>query len=168
MTQVLRIMAAVGAAALVVAAFCLGRATAPCGDVERDTVVVREVVRDLFPQPTRTTIARRESAMLPMLGLRPIGLALTRTDTVKIADTVLVEVPITQTEYRTDDYYAVVEGYRARLLQVDVFPELRTVTERVTTQRRWGLTLGAQVGYGITPVGAQPYAGVGITFGYRF
>lgn len=167
MSRGLSILAVVGAVAIVVAAFFVGRATVTVGTVERDTVVQRELVRDLMPMPAKSEPLRFEVAALPRV-LPALVMSLPLVDTVRLTDTVYVEVPISRTEYRTDDYYAVVEGYRARLLQVDVFPEVRTVTERVTKQRRWGLTLGAQVGYGITPKGAQPYAGLGIAFGYNF
>lgn len=150
--------------ALVVASFYygrhIGRNAVSQAAVERDTIVVRDTVRDTVPVPVDRwrTIVRVDTCYLP------------RVDTVATHDTVRVEVPIERMEYRTDRYYAVVEGWRPRLAYIETYDAQTIVTERqrVEKSKRWGITLGAQVGYGLTPQGAQPYAGIGVTFGWRF
>jgi hypothetical protein len=151
----------------VVGSFLMGRATMSVGENKRDTVVLRELVRDIMPMPTSSSQIRTELALLPR-SLPPINTSLPKVDTIKVVDSVLVEVPISRTEYSTDNYYIIAEGYRTKLLQVDVFPEQRIITEQVMKRKRWGVSIGVQGGYGITPKGYQPYAGVGVTFGYNF
>lgn len=151
----------------VVGSFLMGRATMSVGENKRDTVVLRELVRDIMPMPTSSSQIRTELALLPRVML-PVDTSLPIVDTIKVVDSVLVEVPISRTEYSTDNYHIIAEGYRTKLLQVDVFPETKIITEQVTKRKSWGMSLGVQAGYGITPVGSQPYVGVGISFGYSF
>ena len=96
---------------------------------------------------------------------------LSRTDTLR--ELVQVEVPITETEYRGEDYRAVVEGFRASLKEIEIRQKVQTitVTERLAAPR-WslGVSAGPMVGFGITPAGWQPVAGAGVIVGvqYRF
>ncbi len=127
----------------------VGRRECYADDVRRDTIVVRDTVRDTVPVDRWRTFVRVDTCYL------------VRVDSLMLRDTVRVEMPIEQVEYRTDRYRAVVEGcYDSRQIITD--------TRRVATRKRWGIVLGAQVGYGITPEGPQPYAGVGLSFGLRF
>lgn len=138
----------------------VGRKNVSPATIERDTIIMRDTVRDTLPVPVDRwqTVVRVDTCYL------------VRVDTVSTRDTVRVEVPIERKEYRTDRYYAIVEGYRPRLAYIETYDVQTVITEqqRVESSKRWGITLGAQVGYGITPAGTQPYAGVGVTFGYRF
>ena len=151
----------------VVGSFLMGRATMSVGENKRDTVVLREFVRDIMPMPTSSSQIRTELALLSRVML-PVDTSLPIVDTIKVVDSVLVEVPISRTECSSDNYHIIAEGYRTKLLQVDVFPETKIITEQVTKRKSWGVSLGVQAGYGITPVGSQPYVGVGISFGYSF
>lgn len=126
-------------------------------DVRRDTVIIRDTVRDTVPVARWRTKVRIDTCYL------------TRVDTIAVHDTVRVAVPIEQVEYRTDRYCAIVEGWRPRLLSIDIYDERYVVTEkRQRAAKRWGVTIGGQAGYGITPRGFQPYIGIGASFGYRF
>lgn len=165
--KVITILALIIFVGCVVGSFLMGRASMSVGENKRDTVVLREFVRDVMPMATVSTHTRTELALLPrVMGL--INISLPIVDTTTVVDSVLVEVPISRTEYSTDNYYIIAEGYRTKLLQVDVFPEQRIITEQVMKRKRWGVSIGVQGGYGITPKGYQPYAGVGVTFGYNF
>jgi hypothetical protein len=75
-----------------------------------------------------------------------------------------VIIPITRNTYKTEDYTAVVEGYRPRLISMELYPKTTTITNTITKIRspRWALTVGPGVGYG--PKGVQPY--IGITVGF--
>lgn len=146
-------------------AFFLGRATVkPAADmrIERDTVVVRDTVRVEYPKEVLQTVVRTEYIDVP------VNVPVIERDTIR--DTVRVALPIEERTYSSEDYRAVVEGYKARLKSIEVYP--RTVyvntTQTVRERKRWGVTLGVQGGYGITPQGYQPYAGIGVTFGYSF
>ena len=145
---------------LMTAAFMAGRYT--CNSAlpimtRRDTIVIRDTVRDTVPVARWRTKVRIDTCYL------------TRVDTIAVHDTVRVAVPIEQVEYRTDRYCAIVEGWRPRLLSIDIYDERYVVIEkRQRAARRWGVTIGGQAGYGITPQGFLPYIGIGASFGYRF
>lgn len=81
-------------------------------------------------------------------------------------DSAVVEIPITQRTYEGENYRAVVQGFRPELVYIDV--KQQTVAVKEIEKKRWSFTVGPQVGYGFTPAGWQPYAGVGITAGYSF
>ena len=165
--KVIAILALIIFVGCMVGSFLMGRATMSVGENKLDTVVLREFVRDIMPMATVSSHTRTELALLPRV-MGPINISLPIVDTITVIDSVLVEVPISRTEYSTDNYHIIAEGYRTKLLQVDVFPETKIITEQVTKRKSWGMSLGVQAGYGITPVGSQPYVGVGISFGYSF
>ncbi len=82
-------------------------------------------------------------------------------------DSVVVEVPIERRTYEGENYRAVVQGFRPELVSIDIrLPEIAAPTPQPA--KRWHFTVGVQLGYGFTPAGWQPYAGVGGTFGYSF
>ena len=116
-----------------------------------DTIILRE------SKPAGSVIA-----VLPVA--RPDTISVSQVDTLIVRDSVAVEVPIEQRTYEGEYYKAVVQGFRPELVAIDIrLPEI-TVPKR----KRWAVTVGPQVGYGFTPAGWQPYAGVGATFGYTF
>ena len=152
-----------------VGAFFLGRATKRVDHVsttiERDTIIIRDTLREYFPREVSSSLTRIEKQYLrvgmPLIVLR---------DTVTEVDSVLVEIPIIERTYESDEYRAVIEGYNPRLKSMEVYPRTAyiTTTETIKERKRWGMTLGVQGGYGFTPKGWQPYAGFGISFGYNF
>ena len=145
-----------------IGAFFLGRATKVVEEVdnriERDTIVVRDTIREYYPQEVVRTIVRTERIEVPIM----------RYDTIREA--VEVEIPIEAKEYKSEEYYAIVEGYNPRLKSIEVYPKTMYVntTETIKDRKRWGVSVGVQGGYGFTPKGWQPYAGVGVSFGYNF
>lgn len=160
--KVIAILAGVVFILAVVGAFFLGRATKTLEPlekkVERDTVIVRDTVRERYPEPVVEYRTHNVYVPVPVV----------ERDTIR--DTVLVELPITEREYKSDEYYAIVEGYDPRLKYIEVYPRTAYIntTETISKRKRWGVSLGVQGGYGFTPKGWQPYAGVGVTFGYTF
>lgn len=123
-----------------------------------DTIVEHDTLRITQPSTTgRDTIIRRITARLPI-----------RTDTTANnhpppPDTADVIMPITQRIYADSTYKVWVSGYLPKLDSMHVYQRTEYVT--TTTQaapRRWNV--GIQLGYGITPKGAQPYLGFGITY----
>ena len=142
------------------AGFLFGRYAYPkCPTVsisERvDTVVVRDTVRDTV--------------------LVPVNRYLVRIDTVRVkiaGDTVYVEaeVPIHQRVYQTDDYRAVVEGFRPELVAMEVYRQTHYITKIETVpvpdRKRWGI--GLHAGYGATVYGGRvimvPTVGVGVSY----
>jgi hypothetical protein len=97
-----------------------------------------------------------------------VEVPIVRCDTIR--DTMWVDLPIEEREYKSEEYRAIVGGYQPYLKSIEVYPLTKFVnsTETITKRKRWGVSIGVQGGYGITPVGMQPYAGVGVTFGYNF
>jgi hypothetical protein len=147
----------------VVGSFFFGRATITdttivYTEVERDTIIVRDTIREYYPQEVERVVVRTERVEVPIVV----------RDTIR--DTMYIELPIEEREYKSEDYRVVVGGYNPYLKSIEVYPQTSyiTNTETVTKRKHWGVTLGVQGGYGFTPKGWQPYAGVGVTFGYSF
>ena len=134
----------------------------------RDTITIYDTMRYIAPQVTARSNARFEVYQLPRVRVLPPLAVTDIRDTVTIVDTVQVYVPIERVVYSTDQYYAIVEGYQAKLVQLDIYNATKVVRETVTKRKHWGVSVGIQGGYGITPKGMQPYAGVGVTVGYNF
>lgn len=156
------ILAGIIFAICTIGAFFLGRTTKKIDSagvkVKRDTVVVYDTVTERYPEYVTQWETRTERVEVPTV-IR---------DTVR--DTILVNLPITERVYEGKDYRAVIEGWNPVLKEMTTYPATKyiTVTETVTKRKRWGVSIGAQGGYGITPEGMQPYAGIGITVGYNF
>lgn len=146
----------------VLGAFFFGRATTRTdivrAETERDTIIVRDTIREYYPQEVERVVVRTERVEVPVIV----------RDT--IHDTVYVNLPIEECEYKSKNYRVVIGGFNPYLKSIDVYPQTIYInaTESVTTRKRWNFTLGIQGGYGITPMGWQPYAGVGVSFGYNF
>ena len=142
--------------------------------VERDTVVVIKTVRDTI-KLTSSEAAGEVVATLPVASAAevpqpPSADSLEVVATPETRDSATVVVPIERKTFEGEFYKATVEGYRASLLdmQLKVPTMLVTETKTATKRKLWSVTIGPQVGYGFTPAGWQPYAGVGITFGLSF
>lgn len=148
-------------ASLLVSAFFIGRATAPAAPVEplsRDTVIV-----------TRTdTIVRERPVYYATTVVDTVLVAV--TDTVRLRDTLYMEIEREQRAYRDTTYEAWVSGYRPALDSIRIYSPVRcvTVTERVPVEvsRKWSLSITA--GYGATLSGNQiklaPFIGAGISY----
>lgn len=129
--------------------------------IQRDTVIIRDTIRTPVPKPEVITVVRYDTVRpqaKPVEGVTP---DLAMIDTIK-AESVLkgVILPITQNTYKTEDYTVVVEGYRPRLVSIELYPKTTTITK--TRSPRWALTVGPGVGYSGGKV--QPYVGVTVGF----
>jgi hypothetical protein len=159
LTAILALIFFVGAC---VGSFFLGRATKHTDivrtEVERDTIVVRDTIVQYYPKEVERVVVRTERVEIPIV----------HCDTIR--EVVEVELPIEERTYIDKEYRAVVGGYNPYIKSIEVYPRTAYIntTETITKRKRWGVSLGVQGGYGITPQGMQPYAGVGISFGYSF
>lgn len=140
----------VGIVLMLAACFFLGRhfpADPEPGRVMRDTITIRDTVRDSVPRPFLVRFDHWDTLYIPLYNI----------DTPS-TDSVPVPIPIERKEYRTEDYRAVISGYRPSLDVMEVFRQTQTVTVR-EKPKRWGI--GPQVGVGV-PGGW--YVGVGVSY----
>ena len=130
------------ALALIAVAFLLGRRSVKPEIVEihrKDTVVVRDTVRETVLVPKVRYLTRVDTVLLPVPG-----------DTVEVP----VLVPISRKVYEGEDYRAVVSGFRASLDTLDIFRKTQTVTNTVVQRvevpgkpKRWGIGVSAGISY---------------------
>lgn len=148
-------------------AFFFGRATMISTTTKCDTVVVHDTIREYYPRVFSEAVVGKTWVKIPNPALR--GKDLTKFELPTI-DSVDIELPITERTYKNDDYYAIVRGYDPSLKYIEVYPRTvyLTTTNTATKHKRWNISLGAQLGYGFTPQGWQPYTGLGLTFGINF
>lgn len=161
--KVIAILASIIFVGGIVGAFFFGRATVKdttivSTKIERDTIIVRDTIRQYYPKEVERVVIRIERVEVPIV----------HCDTIR--DTMWVELPIEEREYKNEEYFAIVEGYNPMLKYVEVYPRTAYInsTETIKERKHWGVSLGVQGGYGFTPKGWQPYAGVGVSFGYNF
>lgn len=147
----------------VVGSFFFGRATIKdttivSTKIERDTIIVRDTIRQYYPKEVERVVVRTERVEVPIIV----------RDTIR--EVVEVEIPIEEREYKSEEYFAIVEGYNPMLKYIEVYPRTAYInsTETIKKRKHWGVGVGVQGGYGFTPKGWQPYAGVGVSFGYNF
>lgn len=117
-------------------------------DVQRDTIIRIDTVRDTVPVPYKVRIVRVDTIYMRVIT--------NNNDTVK--DSVLVELPITQKEYKTKEYQAWVSGYRPNLDSIHAFIPTTTIYVKQKI-KRWGL--GVQIGYGYS---SSIYIGFGVSY----
>ncbi len=141
-------------AAALTGAFFLGRGTKHCPvpEVRIDTLVRVDTLRDTVLVERERYVTRVERVPF-------------RVDSI-VHDTVFVDIPIERVEYRDTNYYAVVEGYRARLAFIETYNRtqiiMRDILHETYIKPRWGL--GVQVGYGTDFQRFRPYLGVGVQY----
>ena len=135
----------------ILAVLCVWGWSRPNGGVEtveRDTLTIRDTIRDSIPVPFTVRFDHYDTLYIPLY-----------IDSI-VTDSVLVPVsiPIERKEYVTEDYRAVVSGYRPSLDVMEVFRKTQTVTVREKPKR---LGIGPQVGVGY-PGGW--YVGIGVSY----
>lgn len=114
-----------------------------------DTVLITDTLRDSIPYPVYETLVQT----IP----EPIPIYITLDgDTVK--ESIYVPVPITQKEYKTNDYRLFISGYKPNLDYIEVYRRTEYITKTMNP-RRWGI--GVIAGYGIGKNGLSPYVGIG-------
>lgn len=139
--RVFSVAVLVAAAALV--GYLCGSRQVRVREVERierrvDTVVVRE------PELVVVRHVERDTVLLALADDE--------------GDSARVEVPRQQAEYAGEGYRAWVSGFRPLLDSISI--ERATVVK--TRAPRW--SVGLQAGVGLTPRGAEPYIGIGVSF----
>ena len=125
-----------------------------------DTVYLERWIHDSVPVPKDSIIYRTKVVPLPVHDTTEVH------DTTTVRDSVLVDVPIWEKSYVSQNYNLTIRGFQPEL--VDIWIKQKETLVNIPYRKRWSFTIGPQVGYGFTPQGWQPYAGAGITFGYSF
>lgn len=115
-------------------------------DLVIDTVTLIDTVRDTVPEPVLVRFDHWDTLYFPLL-----------VDS-GLIDTISFTIPIEKKEYRTEDYHAIISGYKPELELMEVFRKTQTVTLKPKT-KRWGLGIQAGTGY---PGGW--YVGVGVSY----
>lgn len=121
--------------------------------VKTEVVTINDTIRDTVPEQVNRYIVRVDSVEVWV------------RDSVLVRDTVYVHIPIERKEYKTDNYFAIVEGYKPRLHYIETYEKTvyETKIERYKTKPRWGL--GVQVGYGYNLNDkVHPYIGLGLQY----
>lgn len=123
--------------------------------MQRDSVVVRDTIREYFPVEIKT---ERIDTQLVVI-----------RDTVRIADTLYMSLPLERRTYKREDFYAEVTGYNPRLTYIEVYPETVYVTEREIIpikKNQFSIGIGAEYDrdFGL-PVQAQYTRQMGRYFG---
>lgn len=141
-------------------------------EIIRDTTTLTIVVHD-----TIEVVKWKERVRVDTLLLAVVKDSLTTdTDTTisnkeNVADSALVAVPISQVTCEGENYTAVIEGFRPRLVSIDIIQQTQYIeTTKTIPPKKWsfGLTLGASAGVFYTPKGIQPGAGLGATLGVTY
>ncbi len=133
-----------------IAGFLIGRHSMSSTET---VITVRDTVTVPHPVVKDSVIIRYVTRRVPVV----------TTDTVRLTDSVFVELPVTAKEYRGDGYYARVSGFEPSL---DSIAFESTAISHIPPRRhasRWGL--GITAGIGVTPdLRLQPSITVGITY----
>lgn len=141
-------------------------------EIIRDTTTLTLVVHD-----TIEVVKWKERVRVDTLLLAVVKDSLTTdTDTTvsnkeNVADSALVAVPISQVTCEGENYTAVIEGFRPRLVSIDIIQQTKYIeTTKMIPPKKWsfGLTLGASAGVFYTPKGIQLGAGLGATLGVTY
>lgn len=148
--------------------FLLGRRTADKEpEIIRDTTTITSVVHDTIEVVKWKTRVRVDTVLLAA-----VKDSLTTADTASCtSDSALVAVPISQVTCKGENYTAVIEGFRPRLVSIDIFQQTQYIeTTKTIPPKKWsfGVTLGASAGVFYTPKGWQPGAGLGATIGATY
>lgn len=115
-------------------------------DIEIDTVI------NTIIQPVPQYIVDVGEVEIPF----PMD-AIVKKDTIK--DTVYINIPIQRKTYQTDDYRAVISGYRPNLDTMTIYHKREIIYEK---SRRWGL--GITAGYGLSKDGFSPCLSMGVFY----
>ena len=113
-----------------------------------DTFIRVDTIRDSIPYPVYETVIQTVPELFPVY----ITLG---GDTIR--EPVDIPFPITQKEYRTEDYRLSIAGYKPNLDYIEIYRKTEQITKVV--DRRFGI--GITAGYGIGRNGLSPYVGIG-------
>lgn len=128
------------------------------------TVTVNDTIPYYIAVVKDSTVVRYETHRLPTDTSAYVGREVNFTMKTDSADVV---IPITQKEYKDSTYHVWISGYAANLDSIHTYTrhDYTTVTLAPAKPKRWHL--GVTAGFAVTPKGAQPYVGCGITYSFK-
>ena len=168
MKRFLNILCCIGAVLfLLAAALCYHEAKVSVGvksETVYDTVPWFDTIPYYLPVPKDSVVIRYVTATLP--AAHDSVPADDDPEEAMAADSVRVEIPITQKVYSTPDYTAYVSGYRASLDSFNIYRQHYLLEPRPPDKTsRWGLSAGTGVAW--TPDGLRPALFVGVTYTFK-
>lgn len=103
--------------------------------IQRDTLVRVDTVKELYPVSIREEIVDT--------------LRIVIRDTVRVKDTLYMNLPLEKKLYASSEYYAEVSGYRPSLDYIEVYPKTKIVKEYISqpTTNRNTLSFGIEPSY---------------------
>lgn len=103
--------------------------------IQRDTLVRVDTVKELYPVSIREEIVDT--------------LRIVIRDTVRVKDTLYMNLPLEKKLYASSEYYAEVSGYRPNLDYIEVYPKTKIVKEYISqpTTNRNTLSFGIEPSY---------------------
>lgn len=133
----------------------------PVLSIERDTVTVRDTVNGKIQKPKTERVIKVDTARI---NLKPVGDGKFKIDTTgqdKRPDSATaprvtpggdIAIPISSKVYQTDQYRAVVSGWRSSLDTIELYRDTRTITETVTKllppkRKTWAVAVGPSATY---------------------
>lgn len=127
------------------------------GKVVRDTTTIVKYDTLTISKPVYITQKVTDSVLVPI------------TDTLRVNDTLYVQVPITQKTYAKDSVYkAWVSGYRPNLDSIQVYPKsVYQIITNTVYKKTSRIGFGVMGGYGVTfgdQTKLSPFIGVGLYY----
>lgn len=123
----------------------------PVVAVHADTLVIRDTLRIEVPQPVGKGQTRRDTVWIEIKVDSLVDSSeVVKPDTVpRIEPDGALTIPIERKEYTTAEYRAVIEGWRPRLLSLDIYSDRMTITNTVTRLRapKYAIVGGFGLGY---------------------
>lgn len=103
--------------------------------IQRDTLVRVDTVKELYPVSIREEIVDTLRIMI--------------RDTIRVKDTLYMNLPLEKKLYSSSEYYAEVSGYRPSLDYIEVYPKTKIVKEYVNqpSETRNALSFGIEPSY---------------------
>lgn len=103
--------------------------------IQRDTLVRIDTVKELYPVSIREEIV--DSILVVV------------RDTIRVKDTLYMDLPLEKRSYKRDDFYAEVTGYDPRLTYIEVYPKTVYINESVgqSVTSRNTLSFGIEPSY---------------------
>ena len=88
------------------------------------------------------------------------------TKLIKDTDTIYVPIPLMRKEYKTDDYFAIVQGYEPSLYYIETYNKTKYIDKYVPykVNPKWGIGLQLGATYLFDSKKVSPYVGIGVQY----